>query len=270
MPNSRSLSVQSKLIAAFVALTLMAIGVMSWIGYASARDSLRAASERELMGLQRSKSALVQNILKSARNEALSLSASEAVTNAARELLPAYRQLAREPVTAEMQAEVSRFYREEFRPALMKRAAIEPPEDSLLPTTPTGWYLHYHYIATGPKPYGQRRANRSATDKSAYGRGGGPDGDSPAGRRQSAGSGKPHPGGSRDPRRVLQSRTDLRSGHQPDQRSLCGEQDVETRDRACAIRRTRTTTEWPISRRITRHLAIRKRLSRRPSSTVRG
>ena len=119
MPNSRSLSVQSKLIAAFVALTLMAITVMSWIGYASARDSLRAASERELMGLQRSKSALVQNILKSARNEALSLSASEAVTNAARELLPAYRQLGREPVTAEMQAEVRRFYREEFRPALM-------------------------------------------------------------------------------------------------------------------------------------------------------
>ena len=169
MPNSRSLSVQSKLVAAFVALTLMAIGVMSWIGYASARDSLRAASERELMGLQRSKSALVQNILKSARNEALSLSASEAVMNAARELLPAYRQLEREPVTAEMKAEVSRFYREEFRPALMKHAAIEPPENSLLPTTPTGWYLHYHYIATGPKPYGERRANRSATDKSAYG-----------------------------------------------------------------------------------------------------
>ena len=39
-------------------------------------------------------------------------------------------------------------------PALVKRSAIEPPEDSLLPTTPTGWYLHYHYIATGPKPYG--------------------------------------------------------------------------------------------------------------------
>jgi class 3 adenylate cyclase len=169
MPVPRSLSVQSKLIVAFVLLTLVSIGVVSWIGYVSARASLRAASERELMGLQRSKSALVQNILKSARNECLSLSASQAVTNAARELSAAYRQLAREPVTAEMQAEVRRFYREEFRPALTKHLAIEPPEDSLLPTTPTGWYLHYHYVATGPKPYGQRRANRSATDKSAYG-----------------------------------------------------------------------------------------------------
>ena len=76
MPNSRSLSVQSKLIAAFVALTLAAIGVMSWIGYVSARDSLRASAERELMGLQRSKSALVHDILRSARNEVLALSAS--------------------------------------------------------------------------------------------------------------------------------------------------------------------------------------------------
>ena len=59
MPNARSLSVQSKLIAAFVALTLTAIAVMSWIGYVSARDSLRASAERELMALQRSKSALV-------------------------------------------------------------------------------------------------------------------------------------------------------------------------------------------------------------------
>jgi class 3 adenylate cyclase len=165
----RSLSVQSKLIAAFVLLTLVTIGVASWVGYGSARASLRAAAERELVGLQRSKSAMVQNILKTARNQVLSQSASQVTTDAARELLAAYRQLARQPVTPEMQAEVRRFYREEFVPALTKHSGVEPPEDSLLPTTPIGWYLHYHYVATGPKPYGQRRANRSATDKSAYG-----------------------------------------------------------------------------------------------------
>ena len=35
MPYTRSLSVQSKLIAAFVLLTLVTIGVVSWIGYVS-------------------------------------------------------------------------------------------------------------------------------------------------------------------------------------------------------------------------------------------
>ena len=50
-----------------------------------------------------------------------------------------------------------------------------------------------------------------------------------------------------DPRRVLQPRTVCHSGHQPARRSLCDQQDVETGARACAIRRTRTTTRWPIS-----------------------
>ena len=149
----RSLSVQSKLIVAFVLLTLASIAVVSWVGYVTARQSLRAASERQLMSLQRSKSALVQNILKSARNEVLSLSASQVATDAARELSAAYRQLAQEPVTPEMQAEVRRFYRDEFEPALAEKTAIKPPEGSLLPTTQTGWYLHYHYLATGKKPY---------------------------------------------------------------------------------------------------------------------
>src|SRR4051794_8577579 len=106
MASSRSFSVESKLIAAFVLLTLVSIGVVSWMGYVSAREGLRKASEAQLMGLQRSKTALVPNILKSARNEVLGLSTSPRMTNAAGELLAAYRHLAREPVTAEMQTEV--------------------------------------------------------------------------------------------------------------------------------------------------------------------
>ena len=165
----RSLSVQSKLIVAFVLLTLLAIGTMSWIGYVSARKSLRASAENQLMGLQRSKAALVQNILKSARNEVLALSASRELTDATRELLTAYRQLEREPITPEMQAEVRAFYEQKFEPALRENSAIDPPKDSLLPTTLTGWYLHYHYLVKGPQPYGPQNTNRSATDKSSYG-----------------------------------------------------------------------------------------------------
>src|SRR6185436_20055052 len=123
----------------------------------------------QLMGLQRSKSAMVKSALDAARNEVLSLSASQLVENASQELSAAYRQLAREPVTPDMKAQVERFYRDEFVPALMQRTSMAAPDGSLLPTTSSGLYLHYHYIATGPKPYGTRRLNQSATDKSAYG-----------------------------------------------------------------------------------------------------
>ena len=135
----------------------------------SARDSLVASAERQLVGLQRSKSAMVKATLESARNEILSLSASQLLENAAEELKAEYRELAREPVTTEMKAEVDRFYREEFIPALVQKSSISPPEGGLLPTTSAGMYLHYHYFARGEKPYGTRRLNQSVTDKSAYG-----------------------------------------------------------------------------------------------------
>ena len=123
---TRSLSVRSKLIIAFVSLTLLSVAVVSWIGYVSARQSLRTASERQLMGLQRSKAAMVKATLDAARNEVLSLSASQLIENASQELSAAYRQLAREPVTPEMKAEVERFYRDEFVPALVKRIVGGP------------------------------------------------------------------------------------------------------------------------------------------------
>ena len=143
----RSLSVRSKLIVAFVSLTFVTVAVVSWIGYVSARTSLREASERQLRGLQRSKSAMVKATLDSARNEVLSLAASSILENASSELRAAYRQLEREPVTPEMKAEIERFYKDEFEPALMRKSSLAAPEGSLLPSSNAGLYLHYHYMA---------------------------------------------------------------------------------------------------------------------------
>ena len=229
MLNFRSLSVQSKLIVAFVLLTLVSIGVVSWIGYFSARESLRASAERELVGLERSKAALVGSLLRAARNEVLTLSASRATTDAARELLAAYRQLSKEPVTEEMRADVRRFYREEFVPALTKHAAIEPPQDSLLPTTPAGWYLQVPLHRDRAEAV-RRETNQPLDDRQERVRAdGGPRGAWTRGGHQAARAGKRHPGRSRNPRRVLQPRTVLRARHQPRQRPLCGEQDGEAR-----------------------------------------
>jgi class 3 adenylate cyclase len=111
---------------------------------------------------------MVKANLESARNEILSLSVSQLVENASEEMKAAYHQLAREPITKEMQAEVERFYQEEFLPALAQKSSLSAPEGGLLPTTSTGMYLHYHYFAKGQKPYGTRRLNQSETDKSTY------------------------------------------------------------------------------------------------------
>ena len=82
MSNRRAFSVQSKLLAAFVLLTIAGITVLTGVGYLTARQSLTASAERQLLGLQRSKAGIVKSMLTSMRNEVLAFSASDAVTAA--------------------------------------------------------------------------------------------------------------------------------------------------------------------------------------------
>ena len=165
-----SLSLQSKLLAVMVLLTLASIGTIAWIGYASARDSQRAAAERQLQGLQRSKASAVKTILSKSRSDVLAFSALPSVAQSATELLEAYRQLADAPVTAEMDEAVRRFYKDEFDPALARRSAIKSPDGMFVPRTTPGRYLHYHYLAQGPRPYTGSGNLESKDDASAYGR----------------------------------------------------------------------------------------------------
>jgi class 3 adenylate cyclase len=165
-----SLSLQSKLLAVMVLLTLASIGTIAWIGYASARDSQRAAAERQLQGLQRSKASAVKTILAKSRSDVLAFSALPSVSQSATELLETYRQLADAPVTAEMDEAVRRFYRDEFHPALARRSAIKSPDGMFVPRTIPGRYLHYHYLARGPRPYTGAGNLESTDDSSAYGR----------------------------------------------------------------------------------------------------
>ena len=80
---TRAFSVQSKLLAAFVLLTVTGITVLTAVGYLTARQSLTASAERQLLGLQRSKAGIVKSMLTSMRNEVLAFSASDAVATAA-------------------------------------------------------------------------------------------------------------------------------------------------------------------------------------------
>jgi len=165
-----SLSLQSRLLAVMVLLTLSSIGAIAWIGYGSARDSQRAAAERQLQGLQRSKASAVRTILAKSRSDVLAFSALPSVAEDATELLEAYRQLDSVPVTPEMDEAVRRFYQDEFDPALARHSAIKSPDGMFVPRTNPGRYLHYHYLAMGPRPYTGAGNLESKGDSSAYGR----------------------------------------------------------------------------------------------------
>ena len=169
MSNRRAFSVQSKLLAAFVLLTIAGITVLTGVGYFGARQSLTSSAERQLMGLQRSKAGIVKAMLTSMRNEVLAFSASDAITAAALTMRAAHRDLQTSVVTPQMTEAVKRFHREEYDPAVAKNLDVTPASEWSLPTNHAEWYLHYHYLVQAPKPYGQRRLLASPTDTSGYG-----------------------------------------------------------------------------------------------------
>jgi class 3 adenylate cyclase len=166
----RSISLQSKLLAAILALVLSAIAVVAWLGYTSARDSLRASALAQVQSMQRAKSGAVSSALEAARNEVLALSAMPQVGAAASELLAAYRGLDGAALTAAERAAVTDFYAKEFTPAIDARLGVDSPDGAYLPKSAAGWYLQHRYIATGARPYTGSAELVSAADDSAYGR----------------------------------------------------------------------------------------------------
>ena len=159
-----SLSVRSKLILAFVLLTLLAVGVVTWIGYNSARASLREAADHRLMGLQRSKAASVKTILTASRNTILRHVGFAACRKyASKELKVAYRQL--EPGTRYCGNERQKSIGFTARSLSRSREKVDrtPPEGSLHSNESDRVVSPLHYVATGPKPYGVKHSTQSAT-----------------------------------------------------------------------------------------------------------
>ena len=170
MKSLRSISLQSKLLAAVLALVLSAIALVAWLGYTSARDSLRAAALSQVQSMQRAKAGAVTAALEGVRNEVLAVSAMPQVAAAAVELLAAYRSLEGAALSAAERAAVEDFHAKEFTPAVDARLGVNSPAGAFLPKSAAGWYLHHRYIATGARPYTGSADLASAADDSAYGR----------------------------------------------------------------------------------------------------
>ncbi len=170
MRSLRSISLQSKLLGTVLALVLSAIAVVAWLGYTSARDSLRASALSQVQSMQRAKSGAVASALEAARNEVLALSAMPQIGTAAAELLAAYRGLGGIALSAGERAAVEGFYAKEFTPAVDARLGVNSPDGAFLPRSAAGWYLQHRYIALGARPYTGAADLVAAADDTDYGR----------------------------------------------------------------------------------------------------
>ncbi|MFM7205894.1 MAG: adenylate/guanylate cyclase domain-containing protein [Planctomycetaceae bacterium] len=169
MPGLNRLSIQSKMILLLLAVSLACIGVIAWIGYTSGKASLDRAIEQRLTALRSVKTTTIQTMLDSLREEVLAISDRPSTVDGMRALRDAYRRLASAQLAPEQAADLRRFYADDFLPRLASATGSEPVADAYLPASPAAAYLHYHYLAANPHPYGQKQdLEAAADDASAY------------------------------------------------------------------------------------------------------
>jgi len=165
------LRIQSKLILLLLVVTLASIAAVAWIGYASGRDSLAQATADRLTAHRVGKTATLDAMLRSLRNEVLSLSDTRRVVEGMRDLRIAFRDLSTRPLSPAEQAKLDDFYATDFLPKLGQVLDVRPEPTQYIPDGVAGRVLQYRAIVANPHPYGEKQELAELPDDdSAYAR----------------------------------------------------------------------------------------------------
>lgn len=164
------LSIQSKMILLLLTVSLLSIGIVAWVGYSSAKESLRRQIENQLTGIRVAKTTTLKSMLEALRDEVIAISDSLAAVEGTKAFTQAYRDLDAISLTEDQSGVLRQFYSTDYLPNLQKNLDIKPVIEQYLPTGNASRYLQYHYIASNPHPYGQKQSlEQSTSDPSGYG-----------------------------------------------------------------------------------------------------
>jgi class 3 adenylate cyclase len=162
-------TLRRRLAFALIAVALLSVLLLGLINYSSARKLLNGAVELQLNSLQAARTQTIGNELSRVKGEVAAIATDHGVVDAMRDLTEGYQELAAQPdlLGPEEVNELEDFYRDAS--ARFASAGYEPPPlDELVPSSPTGRYLQYHYLVQNPFPPDQRNELIAADDTSAY------------------------------------------------------------------------------------------------------
>jgi class 3 adenylate cyclase len=165
------LSIQSKMILLLLAVSMLSIGIVAWVGYSAAKATLTRQIENQLTGIRVAKTTTLRTMLEGLRDQVIAMSDSLAAIEGLQAFKQAYRELESAPLSEAEAAAIDTFYASEFLPALRKNLDVEPVLEQYLPVGNAERYLQYHYLVANPHPYGEKQQLAlSSSDRSAYAR----------------------------------------------------------------------------------------------------
>jgi class 3 adenylate cyclase len=164
-------SIQSKMIALLLTVSLASIGIIASIGYSSAKSALVQSAENQLQGIRVAKTTTLKEMLDALRDQVISMSDSRAAIEGMRAFKQAFRELSSRSLSLTETDKLTSFYREQFIPQLSQHVEGKPVLEQYLPSSAAERYLQYHYIATNPHPYQKMQDYVVAeNDQSLYGK----------------------------------------------------------------------------------------------------
>ncbi|WP_083587221.1 adenylate/guanylate cyclase domain-containing protein [Agrococcus sp. Marseille-P2731] len=141
------LSAQSKLLAMLLGVSLLASIVVGVIGYRSGQESLRSAAFEQLTTVRELRAEAIEREFSSLQTNVELQSRNASSVEGAAAFIAGFEALEGTELDAAQDATLTRFFEEEYVPALESRSGSEFEPASFIPATDPGRYLQYHYTA---------------------------------------------------------------------------------------------------------------------------
>jgi class 3 adenylate cyclase len=161
-------SLQSKLIAALLFVSLLAIGAITYSSYRIARQAAIDAANRQLTALRITKAGLIQVMLSNYRDQVISYALSRTAMESIKAFAGGLEELDTQPLTSAEQAELEQFYQKTFVPGLEKIVGVKAELRTLMPAEPGTRRLQLSYIVRNPNPYQKGQLYDPQDETGAY------------------------------------------------------------------------------------------------------
>lgn len=162
-------TIQSKLQALLVTVSLGSVVVVSGIGWYRTEAILKSKIAEQLAGIRTTKAEQFEAYFENLNNQVGMLAADGNIVKAMVELNGGFRALESNLIPPEWDTALSAYYTKEFFPRLQKNLSPGVVNPSVyIPTGQAARYLQYFYIASNPNPVGKKSKLLDAGDGSNY------------------------------------------------------------------------------------------------------
>ena len=168
MIGLRHLSIKSKIQVMLLAVSLISIISISFLGWSWARAELKQNIFDHLTSVRASKAYQIESYFTNFKNHVETLCEDRMVVSAMQEFDSAYDQLNQKTPPAEWNGAIRNYYERSFFPKLTEHIAGTPNYETYAPKGNAARYLQYHYIAANPNSAGDKDALTDARDGSVY------------------------------------------------------------------------------------------------------